>query len=231
MRRRGFTLIEVILALAITGVLAANFDALAFEGGDEDAPLMPVEAKFADSPERWGPASDGLDGVPQEYAAQCVEQIAVAGATRSFLAVYFAGKGRELRIYEIAPSAEIVAGLERTLTDWWQRHVVGMVPPEQAEPCDLETLARVIRKPGKVAEIDAGLVHDWRAAAEVAKNAQAEADARKARLIEALGDAESGAEGGVELVTYREQTRNAYMVSESSFRVLRATKAGKGGAA
>ena len=229
LERMGLTAMFDEMRVHSGGILAANFDALAFDAGDDDAPLMPVEAKFADSPERWGPESAGLDGIPQEYAAQVVEQIAVAGAMRGFLAVYFAGRGRELRIYEIAPPAALVAGLEKTLTDWWHRHVVGMVPPEQEEPCDLETLARVIRAPGSSVEIDPGLLATWRAAAEVAKNASAEADAAKARVIEALGQAETGSVNGTEMVTYREQTRKGYIVADSTFRVLRATKACKGG--
>lgn len=211
------------------GVLAANFDALAFEGGDEEAPFLPVEAKYAERREEWGPEQDGLDGIPQQYAVQMLTQIAVIGAPKGYLAAYLPGRYREVRIYECVPPAGMVVSLEQTLCKWWFEHVVKGARPEQAEPCTLEVLARRIRVPGKTIELDPGLVSTWRDLDAAAKEAVKQADSAKAKVIEALGDAEMGI-SPVGVVSYKQQSRKEYTVAASTFRVCRFA-ASKGGVA
>lgn len=187
------------------GVLAANFDALAFDGGDEEAPYMPIEAKYAERFEEWGPASDGIDGVPQQYAVQMLTQIAVIGAPKGYLAAYLPGRFREVRIYECVPPAGMVLALEDTLCKWWFDYVVKGARPEQAEPCTLEVLARRIRVPGKAAEVDPGLLSVFLEQDAKAKRYEAEAKQSKAKLLESIGDAEIATVGGVPVFTYAEQ--------------------------
>lgn len=211
------------------GVLAANFDALAFEGSDEDAPFLPVEAKYAERREEWGPEQDGLDGIPQQYAVQMLTQIAVIGAPKGYLAAYLPGRYREVRIYECIPPAGMIEALETKLCTWWFDHVVKGARPEQSEPCTLEVLARRIRVPGKTVELDPGLITHWRELEDAAKRYEAEAKTAKAKVIEAMGDAEIGVSpAGV--VSYKEQARKEYTVAASTFRVCRFA-ASKGGVA
>lgn len=211
------------------GIMAFNADAIGLDTATGDKDFLPIEAKYAENRDQWGPADAGIDGVPQQYAVQVAHQIVVAQAKRGFLAAYFSGRGRELRLYEIAPPADLLAALERRLCEWWKRHVVNGERPEQDEPCSLEVLSRRIRLPGKAVELDPSLVATWRDLDASAKAAEAQAAAAKARVLEALGDAEIGT-SPLGTVTYREQTRKEYLVKASTFRVARFT-ATKGGAA
>lgn len=187
------------------GVLAANFDALAFEGSDWKAPSLPVEAKYAERREEWGPEQDGIDGIPQQYAVQMLTQIAVIGAPKGYLAAYLPGRYREVRIYECVPPAGMVLALEQKLCEWWFQHVVKGARPDQAEPCTLEVLARRIRVPGKAAEVDPGLLSVFIEQDAKAKRYEAEAKQSKAKLLESIGDAEIATVGGVPVFTYTEQ--------------------------
>lgn len=209
-------------------IMACNFDAIGLEN-DAGKRFLPLEAKYVEHFEQWGPVEAGLDGVPQQYAVQVVHQIAVSGARRGFLAAYFAGRGRELRIYECCPPAAIIAALEKTLCEWWRRHVIGGERPDQAEPCSLEVLARRIRTPGKTVELDPSLVALWREQDEAAKRYSKAADETKARLLESMHDAEIGT-CPMGTLTYREQSRKEYTVAASTFRVAR-WSAAKGGVA
>ena len=197
--------------------IAATLDCLAMVN---DCVAVPLEAKYAESPERWGPVEGGIHSLPDEYAAQVLHQCVVADSPRAFLAAYFSGRRRELRIYECLPTPEMLQNYERKAVEWWEKHVVGHVPPEQDEPCSLEVLARRHREPGKVVQLDAAMVQAWRDADAEAKAAAAVADAAKARVLEALGDAEAG-ECDLGTVSYRSQNRKEYTVPAGSFRVCR----------
>lgn len=178
---------------------------------------VPLEAKYTESPERWGPESDGLDGLPPEYAPQILHQLVVTGSPRGFVAAYFAGRRRELRIYEIAPAPEMLAAYERTAVEWWQKHVVGMVPPSQDKPCDMDVLSRIIRKPGKSVALPDDLVRTWRDLEAAASVAKAEAEVAKEQVIQALGDAEEGV-CSLGTLSYREVNRKGYSVPAGSYR-------------
>jgi len=178
---------------------------------------FPIEAKYTESPERWGPASDGLDGLPPEYAPQILHQLVVTGSPRGFVAAYFAGRRRELRIYEVAPSPAMLAAYERTAVEWWEKHVVGMVPPAQDKPCDMDVLSRIIRTPGKSVALPDDLVQTWRDLDTAAKVATAEAEVAKERVIQAMGDAEEGV-CVLGTVRYREIQRKGYSVPAGSYR-------------
>lgn len=207
--------------------LAMTADALIY---DLEGFRIPLEAKYTESPERWGPASDGLDGLPPEYAPQILHQLVVTGSPRGFVAAYFAGRRRELRIYEIAPAPEMLAAYERTAVEWWQKHVVGMVPPSQDKPCDLDVLSRIIRTPGKSVALPDELVQSWRDLDAAAAVAKAEAEVAKEQVIQALGDAEEGV-CALGTLTYREVQRKGYSVPAGSYRRCHFKATAIGGAA
>lgn len=197
------------------GPLAMTADAVVADRGTPNP--YPVEAKYTESPERWGPVSDGLDGLPPEYAPQILHQLVVTGSPRGFVAAYFAGRRRELRIYEIAPAPEMLAAYERTAVEWWNKHVVGMVPPSQDKPCDMDVLSRIIRKPGKSVALPDDLVRTWRDLEAAASVAKAEAEVAKEQVIQALGDAEEGV-CALGTLSYREVQHKGYSVPAGSYR-------------
>lgn len=208
---------DVSLVSKRNGCLSATLDCLASELCESPTSWFPIEAKYTESPERWGPESDGLDGLPPEYAPQILHQLVVTGSPRGFVAAYFAGRRRELRIYEIAPSREMLAAYERTAVEWWNKHVVGMVPPSQDKPCDMDVLSRIIRKPGKSVALPDDLVRTWRDLDAAASVAKAEAEVAKEQVIQALGDAEEGV-CALGTLSYREVQRKGYSVPAGSYR-------------
>ena len=209
------------------GVMAANLDCLAKVHG---APV-PVEVKFSSDVKQWGDEAAGFDGIPIQYATQVLHQMAVVSARRAVLGVFLSGFRPEFRLYWIEGVDDSVEGLERFECEWWEKHVLAGVPPQECEPASLETLARVQRVEGKTVELPADIVRVWRDADAAKKAAEKAADEAKARVLAELGDAEVGA-CPLGVLTYKLQKRAAYTVAANEFRMARftAAKAGKVGA-
>lgn len=211
-------------------VMAANLDCqIRFAGnqGDPRDVFIPLEVKTSSEPDVWGKEVDGLDGVPFQYAVQVLHQMYVVGAVRGFLAALLFSRHPELRVYEIVPDMATLEALAAKEVEWWNTHVVGGVPPEKSAPA-IDTLARLVRVPGKVVDIAPTLIEDYVAAKAKLKEAEVEEADAKAMMLAALGDAEEGvSEAGT--ISYKLQKRGAYEVKASEFRVCR-VKAAKGGA-
>ncbi len=204
-----------ITRIADNGVMGANLDfAITLDGV-----TLPLEVKLAGQSDGWGEEQDGLDGVPIHYGVQVMHECVCMGVDRGFLGALLWDR-REVRVYEIRPSAALLERLVAIETAFWRDYVEAKVEPPDDQPASVETLSRVLRMPGLSVDIDDGLVGAWRAASERRKAAERIEDEAKARVLAALGNAEGGV-CGIGEVTYLSQTRKEYVCPASTFRVLR----------
>ena len=82
-----------------------------------------------------GPVSDGPDGLPPEYAPQILHQLVATGSSRDLSPPISAGRRRESAHLRNRPVARDAGCLRAApAVEWWQKHVVGMVPPSQDKP-------------------------------------------------------------------------------------------------
>jgi hypothetical protein len=177
-----------------------------------------VEAKTTSLSDEWG--DPGTDQVPEAVVAQVSWQLALTGLEFALVPVLFTGLRRDLQLYRVPRSEELIQELLRLGEDWWCRHVYERqpVPPE---PPSLDVLKRIRRQPGTRVVIDPGLVLAKRETGLALSAAKKADDLAKAALIAALGEAEAGTDAeGRELVTYLEYDRKAYSVKESKYRTL-----------
>lgn len=174
------------------------------------------------------------DGPPANYRAQCIWEMGVTGMRHSFLAVMFGGFRFE--VFDIPWDDAAEADWElmfKTAERFWHDHVLtGEAPPVDGSDATTEALGDVYpdHEPGLSVDLDglAALIEERDDLKETTK-------ATKARLAQIdntikarFGDAEVGTFNGVPAFTYRQQTRGAYEVAETTFRVLRHVKQPKG---
>lgn len=142
----------------------------------------------------WIENDDGSIEAPEHIEMQVQHQMAVSGFKRSFIGALVAGNRHEL--IERERDAPVIAAIRARVVDFWQRVDAGIVPP----PVMPEDASAVIRlnqyaRPGKIldasgdAEI-ASLIAEYKRAAAAGANAEEDKEVAKARLLEAIGDAE-----------------------------------------
>lgn len=98
-----------------------------------------IEAKTDSRRDRWGPeqpidrwTEDAAGIVRPEYFLQVSHQLWVLDAPAADLAVLVPGDDPllpELRIYRISRDESVIRRMVARLSEWWERHVVGRVPP------------------------------------------------------------------------------------------------------
>jgi putative phage-type endonuclease len=175
----------------------------------------------------WGEI--GTDEVPEQYLIQCQHGMGVMGPEfkRCHVPALMGGVG--LRMYHVERDDELIGSLEVLEEKFWREHVLKGLPPDDSIPTE-DVIKRIRRVPKKTVQVESSLILNWEQAKELAREAQKKADEAKALLLAALGDAEAG-ESEAGAVTYFEQTRKAYEVKESTYRVLRAKTKGAKNAA
>jgi predicted phage-related endonuclease len=199
--------------------MTANLDAaIVLETGERSI----IEAKTGGicSPLAYELWTD--DQYPEQYKIQVNHQLAVGGSEfkRAYLAALIPPKG--FVIYIVERDAELIDALMNRLHDFWHNSILADTAPADSSP-SADILKRLKRVPNKTVPIPVELIGLWEEAKQVAKNAEADAEAVKLAIIAALGDAEAGTfDGGT--VTYFEQSRAGYTVQPTSFRTLRAKK-------
>ena len=191
----------------------------------EGDPVRILEVKTAGSEQakRWGEDGDP-DGVPLRYQIQVQHQLAVLGLPVAHLAVLIGGN--DFRTYEIAADAGFAAVLERRVREFWAA-VVAREAPEPG-PLDLDVVRSLYRRAsvGKSVRIEAReadvLLDEYELANRVAKDAEAQANTAKARLMALLGDAEEGVLPSGRSLLWREQVRQVkpQPAREDRFRVF-----------
>jgi putative phage-type endonuclease len=199
-----------------SGILAANVDGMVerFERGAEI-----VEAKDTGVAEGWGEA--GTDQIPNRVLIQVTVQMACSDSHVAHVVRLLARFGHSLEMFRVAFNPRLAVMILEECQHFWDSHVKADVPPSGVLP-SMTTLKEFVRVPAKVVSIPAAIVQDWRAEDAAAKTATKRADAAKAKVLAALGDAERG-ESEAGNVTYYEQARESYTVAASTFRVARFT--------
>ena len=209
--------------LATPDALVADLDTI-FEADGSCPPddvLGPLEIK-TDFGKPW-------DEIPAHYQAQGQWQMAVGGWDRMWFAVLH---GRRFRTYELERDQADIDMMTERAGDWWVNHVVAQRPPEiDSSEATAAAIAAIYPETtkGKTADLDhvAGALDMLAEAKADAKDADARETAAKSVLAWALKDAEIGMVAGVEVCTYKAQTRKSTCthcgaVDESApFRVLR----------
>lgn len=187
----------------------------------EDA-LGLLEIKTRNFGRRW-------EQIPADIQAQCQWQMYVTGLDHTWIAVLM---GRRLDIHELERDDSDILFMVDRVHRWWTDHVVtGTPPPADGSDATLRALAEVYphATPDKTVELDglADVLAEWAEAKQQRTDAEKREKECKALIQAALEDAEEGTVGGERVVTFREQTRESYVVKESTFRVLRSVSARK----
>ena len=194
--------------------LTCNCDALLVETNS------PIEAKSTVLSEEWG--EDGTDEVPPRVVIQTHEQMLCLGSDSAvaWVPVILPGfRSFDLRMYKVKRDEELVQMIGMTCQSFWDNHVVKDIPPTDFRP-SIEIIKRVRRLPNKIVPIEPALVVAYQAAHEQEKVAKAKKEQAQVAILAALQDAEAGDYLGGQ-VTYFEQSRKAYEVQATKFRVLR----------
>lgn len=148
-----------------------------------------VEAKSTGWLDGWG--ADGTDEIPDAVRAQVMYQMAIASSSLAYVACLRADRGLSFSLHPVAYDESLAAQILGAVDDWWS-YVASGTAPSASQPT-LECVKRLRYSddaPPRVID-SALLIADIEArAAEQA--ASAYADACRARLLAALGDARCG---------------------------------------
>lgn len=212
-------------------VLCANLDGAA----PSARPPAIIEAKSAGLIARphyldeFGDA--GSDEVPRHILVQVHHQLAVIEdsaelppITVAYVPALLVGRGFVL--YRIEKEQALCDVLVEEAERFWRDYVETDRPPPEAP--SLQTL-RYLRRPDEALKpLERGLVEAWIRAKDDAKATRIVEEEALRALLFALGDAEAGDAGPFGTFTYKAQTRAAYLVKETTFRVPRLVKPKKG---
>lgn len=186
--------------------------------------VEPVEGKStnltyrAPSTDEWG--EEGTDQVPERVIIQCTVQCMGTGAEVCHNPVIIGGRG--FVMFRIPFDKSLAQMILDRMGEFWDKNVRQDIPPEDSVP-SMEIIRRVRREPMTVSQIDDNLVASWVAMRESRLSLQKAEEEEQAKVLAKIGTAEAGQFSGG-LVTFYEQTRKAYSVPESKFRVMRLSK-------
>lgn len=149
----------------------------------------------------WG--EPGTDEVPMNYWTQCQWYLGVTGLSHADLAVLFGGQ--KFATYRIQADAGMQDDLLRQAQEWWDRHVVGDMPPEPTSEADARALWQSHRAGVEkiVGPEVAQAVADLRDVKLQAKQLEAREQELRDVICSAFGDAEVITHGGLKLATWK----------------------------
>lgn len=193
---------------------------------DENVPgLINLQIKSVSRPtfERW------QGQVPLNYMLQTACEAMLLDARTSYLCAFVISTYEaELVTFEIPRHAGVEIKLRQTAVDFWRDMDAGLVPKPDFRR-DGEVIAALYNQPKPATAID--LSGSNRLGEVLAERAmlkdRIKADSEEVSALEneikyAIGDSEAGTLPGWR-VTWKQQTRRAYTVPESTTRVLRVT--------
>lgn len=198
-------------------ILSASLDAIEVAEHPEQA----IEAKMTTVDDDWG--EPGTDEVPDRVVIQAHGQMVVAGVQTVWVPVAILCRPIRRVIYRVDFDAEIGAEILELIPAWWRKHVEGNVPCD-GQPAQLETYKRLKREPQSRVTLTAEQAREidfWQAFRSLRLKNQKEEEEHFARVLQLLGTAEAADVPGVGELTYLEQTRKAYSVPESTYRVAK----------
>ena len=144
--------------------------------------------------DNWIEHDDGTVEGPEWIEMQVQHQMAVSGFSRAFIGAFIGGNRGV--VIERQRDEDVIRAIRHRVAEFWRTVDAGQ-EPEPVMPDDAQAVIRLNQyaEPGKVldassdAEIER-LVTEYRNAKALAANATEDADIAKARLLEAIGDAE-----------------------------------------
>jgi len=175
-----------------------------------------------------GRADDWAEGPPDKVVIQVAHQLEVLGVPEAYVAVLISG--REFRAYHLDADPELAGYMLDIEAELWQRVLDRNPPPADGSP----STTAAIRDLHRLVSVGTERVLDSEAEALVAElrqtkalRAELERDETELenRLKVLLGDADIALSADRRpLYTWKQQTRAAHVVPESTFRVLRLSK-------
>ena len=142
----------------------------------------------------WIEHDDGSIEAPEHIEMQVQHQMAVSGFKRAFIGAFIGGNRGV--VIERERDEDVIRAIRHRVAEFWRTVDAGQ-EPEPVMPDDAQTLIRMNQyaQPGKVLDASsdeniARLVDEYRQANAAKKNAEEDAEVAKARLLEAIGDAE-----------------------------------------
>lgn len=185
-----------------------------------------VELKTAATAAGWG--EPGTDEIPEPYLVQVQHQLAVLGLDAADVAVLIAGS--DFRVYEVPRREDIINRLLWIEQNFWDRVQRQDPPPLDWEDPRTPELVGLLYRPakGKVVELgEESLVRadEYLGVAEAIRELERAKQFAKARLIEAMKDAEVGLLPDGREVVRALRHRKGYQVAEGEWTDFRIRKA------
>lgn len=142
----------------------------------------------------WIEHDDGSIEAPEHIEMQVQHQMAVSGFKRAYIGAFVAGNRYEL--IERERDEAVIAAIRHKVAEFW-RTVDANEEPAAIMPGDAEAVIRLNQyaQPGKILDVGtdaniAALVFDYNHAAKQAADWEEDKNVCKAKLLEAIGDAE-----------------------------------------
>lgn len=144
--------------------------------------------------EGWIEHDDGTIEAPEHIEMQVQHQMLVSGFKRAFIGAFIAGNRGV--VIERERDEGVIAEIRHAIAEFWATVDNGH-EPYPVMPGDAAALIRLNQyaKPGKILDATtdpriAELVHHYKSASALEKNASEDKETAKAYLLEAIGDAE-----------------------------------------
>lgn len=172
--------------------LGSSFDYLVL--GDEPAHLEIKNVDYLAFRDGWLEHDDGTIEAPEHIEMQVQHQMAVSGLKRAYIGALIGGN--RVQVIERERDDEVIRAIRARVAEFW-RTVEAGEEPSPVMPDDADALIRLNQyaDPGKI--LDASndvnittLVRDYKQARADADAAEEHQKILKAKLLEAIGDAE-----------------------------------------
>ncbi len=182
-------------------LFAANLDGWIIDG------KIIIEAKSTGTWDGWG--DDGSEVVPEAYYLQVQHQMfcAESPVAQIWAAVPNMRTAEfETRQFIIPRNNDVITAIKNTCREFWDNYVATKTPPP-SEPKRVEFWSTVKRVDGESMEIPPAIYAEYCAATIFKRQAEARADAAKAKVLLAMGTASIGTVDGRPVVTPQTQNR------------------------
>ena len=174
--------------------MGSSFDFVILNLPDGPAHLEIKNVDYLAFRDGWIEHDDGSIEAPEHIEMQVQHQMAVSSFKRSFIGAFIAGNRGV--VIERQRDEDVIAAMKAKISAFWHT-VDNNIVPDPIMPGDAEAVIRLNQyaKPGKI--LDAGsdaniatLVTDYKHAAKMADQWEEDKQVCKAKLFEAIGDAE-----------------------------------------
>jgi putative phage-type endonuclease len=142
----------------------------------------------------WIEHEDGSIEAPEHIEMQVQHQMAVSGFKRAFIGAFIGGNRGV--VIERERDEDVIRAIRAKVAEFWRTVDAGK-EPDPVMPDDVQAMIRLNQyaEPGKILDASsdeeiARLVEEYRQASAAEKNACEDKEVAKARLLEAIGDAE-----------------------------------------